>query len=160
MTEVFRQAEERDAAAIAALWHSGWIDGHGHFAPPSLWAVRTEESFLLRTNRHLSQFRVVTGGDRLLGFHLCKGDEVNQFYLAPEARGSGLAGRLMTDAETQQRAAGHSLIWLACGIGNDRARRFYEKAGWRMAGTRQVEAETAEDPVTLEIWRMEKDLVP
>ncbi len=66
----------------------------------------------------------------------------------------------MTDAETQQRAAGHSLIWLACGIGNDRARRFYEKAGWRMAGTRQVEAETAEDPVTLEIWRMEKDLVP
>ncbi len=79
MTEVFRQAEERDAAAIAALWHSGWIDGHGHFAPPSLWAVRTEESFLLRTNRHLGQFRVVTGGDRLLGFHLCKGDEVNQF---------------------------------------------------------------------------------
>lgn len=48
--------------------------------------------------------------------------------------------------------------WLACAIGNDRAARFYEKNGWRRAGTIINEADTERGPFPLEVWRYEKPL--
>ena len=153
-----RDATPADAGAIAALWHAGWMDGHADKASAELVALRDRASFRVRTERHIGDFRVAMVGPMLLGFHLCKGDEVSQFYVASEARGTGFARSLMADAEATLKAAGHKRIWLACGIGNDRARRFYEKTGWTFAGTERQEMETAGEPIHLDIWRMEKDL--
>ena len=110
------------------------------------------------TDRWITDFRVAKVGPMLLGFHLCKGDEVNQFYVASEARGSGFAHALMADAEATLKSRGHNTAWLAVGIGNDRARRFYEKAGWTFAGEETHPMETTGAPVMLTIWRMEKRL--
>ncbi len=50
--------------------------------------------------------------------------------------------------------------WLACAIGNDRAARFYEKSGWRRAGTVVYQAEAPDGSLPLEVWRYEKHLSP
>jgi ribosomal protein S18 acetylase RimI-like enzyme len=91
---------------------------------------------------------------------MLKGDELYQFYVAAEARGSGVAAELMDDAERQLAAGGVSTAWLACAIGNERAARFYEKRGWRRVATMTYEAETSEGPFPIDNWRYEKDLAP
>jgi hypothetical protein len=42
--------------------------------------------------------------------------------------------------------------------GNERAAKFYEKRGWRRAGTMINLAETSTGPFPLEVWRYEKSL--
>jgi ribosomal protein S18 acetylase RimI-like enzyme len=75
-----------------------------------------------------------------------------------EARGSGVAAALTADAEARLAERGVETAWLACAIGNDRAARFYEKSGWRLAGTVVNPAETSSGPFPLEVWRYEKRL--
>ncbi|MGN6520405.1 MAG: GNAT family N-acetyltransferase [Dokdonella sp.] len=93
-----------------------------------------------------------------LGFHWIKGDELYQIYVAAEARGRGVAQALMRDAEACFLASGISRPWLACAIGNERAARFYRKAGWTMTGVECVPADTAEGPFPLDVWRFERVL--
>jgi ribosomal protein S18 acetylase RimI-like enzyme len=78
--------------------------------------------------------------------------------VARSARGSGVAARLVRDAEERLAARGVTTAWLACAIGNERAARFYEKHGWRRTGTVVNIAETAEGGFALDVWRFEKDL--
>lgn len=158
MTVTFRPMTDDDLPASATLWHVGWHDGHAAICPPALNRLRTEASFRDRLTRDLAKTRVALRAGRVAGFHILKGDELYQFFVAPAERGSGLAGQLMQDAETYLRAAGHGSAWLACTVGNTRAARFYEKTGWHRAGTERMEFETAAGPFALDAWRYEKTL--
>ena len=60
--------------------------------------------------------------------------ELERFYVAAEAQGSGLAQRLLSEATDRARAAGHDALWLTVWRRNARAKRFYEKMGFRLAG--------------------------
>lgn len=153
-----RTADPADLEPLARLWWSGWRDGHAAILPSELARLRTLESFTERMERALPEVRVIGPAGAPLAFHLVKGDELNQFYVDAPARGTGVAGELMADAEARLRAAGVELAWLACAIGNDRAARFYEKAGWRRAGTAVVPTDTSGGPYPLEVWRFEKRL--
>ena len=51
-----------------------------------------------------------------------------------EARGTGVARLLLAAAERAVRRAGHRTACLGVVVGNARARRFYEREGWRDAG--------------------------
>ena len=154
----FRPLQQSEIAQAARLWHSGWIDGHAAFAPPELARLRTFESFTARLTRDLAHARAAVLDGGLIGFTILKGNDVDQFYVAAQARGTGAAMALMADAEAQLRAAGHASAWLACSVGNTRAARFYEKAGWHLAATEPMSFETTEGPFTLETWRYEKAL--
>ncbi len=50
------------------------------------------------------------------------------------------------------------LAWLACAVGNTRAARFYEKSGWRNAGTFVMMTDTSNGPFPVDQWRFEKRL--
>lgn len=106
----------------------------------------------------LSNVRVVGPVGAPLGFSMLKGDELNQLYVLAEARGAGVAAALIADAEKRLAASAVETAWLACGIGNDRAARFYEKSGWRMARTFTSELETPDGIFKLDVWRYEKEL--
>ncbi|MET9318544.1 GNAT family N-acetyltransferase [Kribbella sp. NPDC003505] len=129
-----RPAVAGDAEAVAAIWYAGWRDGHLGHVPDELVAVRTEESFWTRAAERIADTTVAVVGDEVAGFVMVVGDEVEQVYVAGAHRGSGVAGTLLTEAERQVRAAGHQEAWLAVATGNARARRFYERNGWRDGG--------------------------
>ena len=157
MTTV-RDAEPADLQPLARLWWSGWRDGHDGLLPEALTRLRTLESFEARMAAALPRVRTLGLVGAPLGFHLIKDDELYQFYLAAEARGTGAAAVLMADAEARLAEAGVETAWLACAIGNARAARFYEKAGWTMARIDNVPTETSEGLFPLEVWRYEKRL--
>ena len=138
MTSI-RPATAADMAAVADLWHEGWHSGHAGHVPGGLTDLRTLAAFHERTPPRVGETTVaVTDVDdadgALLGFVMVVDDEVEQVFVAPAWRGTGVAADLLAEAERQIAAAGHDEAWLAVVDGNVRARRFYAKCGWSDAG--------------------------
>jgi GNAT superfamily N-acetyltransferase len=158
MDIVIENLQPAQISEVAALWHQGWIDGHAAVVPKELTALRTLESFEIRTRDLLGTCRVAISGDQVLGFTMVNDDELYQLYAGAAARGRGVAQALIQDFEDRMLNAGHRKIWLACAIGNERAARFYTKMGWTNVREEAVELETLADPFTLTVWRFEKTL--
>ncbi len=155
-----RPLDTADIEPMADLWSEGWAAGHAGIVPEGLLRHRTRKSF--RARLLSARDRCLTAGPvgAPLGFVRIEGDELDQFYIRPDLRGTGFARRLMRAAEGALCAAGVRHAWLACTVGNMRAARFYEGCGWRQAGILRYEAETTEGTFTLDVWRYEKDLCP
>jgi GNAT superfamily N-acetyltransferase len=152
-----RSAEAAEIDHLAKVWYDGWQDAHARILPADLARIRTLESFRERLRAALPSVRVVGSFPRPVGFCIVKGDELDQLFVSAEARGSGAAAALVADAEARLAEAGVEIAWLACAIGNERAARFYEKCGWRRAGTVTYQPEAATG-AALEVWRYEKPL--
>jgi GNAT superfamily N-acetyltransferase len=153
-----RAAEPAEIEPLTDLWHDGWRDGHLAIVPPDLAALRTRENFRARLADALSDVRVAVHGAALAGFYLLRDAELNQFYVARSARGTGVAVTLIADAEGRLRTRGVRRAWLTCAIGNDRAARFYEKSGWTREATIIDTLTTPAGPYRLPVWRFEKVL--
>jgi GNAT superfamily N-acetyltransferase len=69
-----------------------------------------------------------------------EGDELVQLMVSAAARGRGVGGLLLAEAERQVAAAGHDEVWLAVVPGNTTARRFYEGHGWVDRGEESYDA--------------------
>lgn len=146
---VFRPLAAADVPAAAALWHRGWHDAHAALAPPEIFAERTPEVFREKLASIRAHARGAFVGEALAGFHVVDAEELDQFYVDAAWRGRGVAAALMVDAEATLAAAGVREAFLMCAVGNERARRFYAKAGW------------AEGPmVTGTMWSIAKGTVP
>lgn len=154
-----RTAQPADLAALTTLWHDGWQDAHAALLPRALAQHRTLESFRARLHAAGANVRVVGPVGDPDGLCITRDDEVNQLYVAARARGKGVAAALLVDAETRLAAAGVTLAWLACAIGNTRAARFYEKHRWRRVGSAVIHLNTPEGSFPLEVWRYDKPLV-
>lgn len=155
-----RDAAPADEAALAALWHDGWQEAHAAIVPPALLPHRDARAFAERTARHLPAMRVAGPDGAPEGFHLVTGDELDQLYLAPAARGTGLALRLIRDAEARIAAAGHARAWLICARGNVRAAAFYRRAGWEEAGPVTGRVEAGDGRFDLPCIRFERMIAP
>lgn len=153
-----RDAHPDEIDALASLWLEGWHDAHAALVPVELARQRTFDSFRDRLRAAVAETRAIGERGAPLGFTILKADELYQFYVARTARGTGVAARLMADAEERLAAGGVATAWLACAIGNERAARFYEKQAWRRAGTVVYIAETAQGNFPLDVWRYEKSL--
>lgn len=153
---VMRNAVETDIPILAGIWNDGWQDGHAGLVPEKLARNRTLASFVRRLGKSLPQVRTAELDGNIVGFHLILDDELNQFFLAAEARGGGVADIMMADVEDRFRAMGYTSVWLACAIGNDRAARFYEKQGWVRARVVTSRLTTQEGDVDLDVWRYER----
>ena len=153
-----RSADAAEIDHLALLWHDGWHEALAPLAPPELTRLRTLESFRERLEAALTNTWVVGPPGAPVGFCVLRGEELYQLFVSPEARGSGVAAALIADAEARLGARGVERAWLACSIGNDRAARFYAKAGWRLAGTIIDQAETSSGPLPVKAWRYEKRL--
>lgn len=153
-----RRAEEAEIGHLAKLWHDVWQDSHARLVPPELARLRTLTSFENRLQAAFPDVRVAGPRGEPVGFCIVKGDELYQLYVSAELRGSGIAAALLADAEGRLAENGVETAWLACAVGNERAARFYEKCGWRHAGTVSYQAETSIGTFPLEVWRYEKSL--
>jgi ribosomal protein S18 acetylase RimI-like enzyme len=153
-----RAAKEVEIDQLARLWYDGWQDAHARILPAELARHRTLENFRYRLRAAISSVRVAGPPGQPVGFCMVKDDELYQLYVSAPARGSGLAAALLGDAEALLAANGVETAWLACAIGNDRAAKFYEKNGWRLAGTMVNHLETPNGLFPLKVWRYEKPL--
>jgi ribosomal protein S18 acetylase RimI-like enzyme len=133
MTISLRSATPDDIDAIAGVWHKAWRDGHLGHVPDGLLPHRELASFRDRVPPRVPHTTVATIESRLVGFVTVHDDEVEQVYVAEEARGGGAANALLRHAE-ESIAARFDRAWLAVVAGNARARRFYERNGWSDAG--------------------------
>ena len=153
-----RAAERADLAALAQLWFDGWHDAHAAILPEELARHRTLESFHQRLEEGIDRLRVIGAAGDPLGFAFLKDDELYQLYVHARARGSGIAAKLVSDAEARIAEQGAQVAWLACAIGNDHAARFYEKSGWRRVSTMVSRLEIPTGIFSLDVWRYEKVL--
>lgn len=78
-------------------------------------------------------------------------------YLRPEARGTGLAARLMAAVEAAARAAGLEWLHLTVATGNAAAEALYRRAGYRPIGIEHCALKLGPGDYRDEL-RMERDL--
>ena len=154
-----RPATTTDVDVIARVWHRGWFDGHLGHVPDGLSAFRTFTEFRRRAAARVLATTVGVIGDRVVGFVIVTGDEVEQIYVAGPARGTGLADDLLAHAEAVI-ADGHETAWLAVVAGNRRARRFYERNGWVDGGGIEYPAEVTDGNFLVPSRRYEKNVSP
>lgn len=152
-----RPAAPDDADTIAAVWHSGWRDGHVGHVPEALLEHRRFEDFLARVPPRVPDSVVAIIDGRLVGFVTVREDEVEQVYVAAETRGTGVADALLRRAE-QLVAVRFEVAWLSVVEGNARARRFYERSGWRDVGAHDYRAEIRGGTLPVPCRRYEKQV--
>jgi GNAT superfamily N-acetyltransferase len=153
-----RPATAADAEAVGRVWAAAWRDGHLGLVPEELAAVRTAESFLARAATRVADTTVADVDGAVAGFFMVDTDEVEQVFVDAPHRGTGIAAALLAEAERRVAAAGHPTAWLAVVDGNARARRFYEKAGWRDAGPFDYAARDGDRTIPVACRRYVKDV--
>jgi GNAT superfamily N-acetyltransferase len=104
---------------------------------------------VVATGRSGEAVLVLEGDDGVEGFaHVCPGrdsdvdigtGEVSSIYLLPSAWGKGRGRALMDAAVRRLRAEGYHAATLWVLVTNDRARRFYDAAGWSCDGAEKTE---------------------
>ena len=155
---VLRAATPDDVPAIGRIWHAAWHDGHDGHVPDALQAVRTEESFPRRAAHLVPRSIVAERDGAVVGFATVTGDEVEQIFVTQDARGTGAARLLLRAAEHAVRRAGHRAACLAVVPGNARARRFYEREGWRDEGDVDNAVDGPDGPIPVPCRLYVKDL--
>jgi len=157
-----RPARPEDAPAVAAIWAVGWRDGHLGNVPEELVAVRTPESFRTRAGERVvgavGSTVVAEVDGEVAGFVMVVADEVEQVYVDARHRGTGLGDVLLDEAERLVAEDGHVRAWLAVVPGNARARRFYERRGWRDDGGFEYAASVATGSVPVPCRRYVKEV--
>ena len=155
---IIRQATQQDVERLTDIWFAGWQDGHANVVPAELARLRTWDSFKERLQAAMISVRVAEIRNAILGFSMIQADELYQFYVSAEARGTGLSSSLMHDALETFRQEGVRTAWLACAIGNERAIKFYEKSGWSRIGLMTSHLPTQVGTFDLDVWRFEIQL--
>ncbi|MEV7802702.1 GNAT family N-acetyltransferase [Microbispora sp. NPDC088329] len=152
---VIRRAEPADAEAIAAVHVRSWQAAYPGLMPQAyldrltpamrlpVWERLLGESSPRRTEVLVAETDGAVAGFASLGpgrdedVDPASVGEVSAIYLMPEVWGAGIGGRLMAAALHSLAAAGYeqAILWVV--DGNSRARRFYERGGWRPDGAVQ-----------------------
>lgn len=152
-----RAANPGDVEAIAGIWYRGWLDAHIGRVPEALVEHRQPVHFHELATKRVPLTTVATDVDRVVGFVTVHDDEVEQIYVDAAARGGGVANALLRHAE-EGIASRFDAAWLAVVAENARARRFYERNGWRDGGAFDYTAEASGGTILVPCRRYEKGL--
>lgn len=147
MTFEIRPVAPEDHAALVELWHEGWHEAHAAHVPAELVRRRPRASFEKRLREFGDAARTSGPLGRPSGFCVIDGAEIDQLYVGPAARGTGLAALLLNDGLARIAATGCSEAFLYCEPKNDRAARFYGRMGWKNTGERVVPLFTDDGPI-------------
>nr|WP_253913376.1 GNAT family N-acetyltransferase [Pseudoruegeria sp. HB172150] len=141
------------------MWYVAWQDGHVGVVPDALVRARSRAAFDQRVQDNLPRIRVAGPVGKPLGLCITREEQLHQLFVAAEARRSGLASRLLADAEARLKAEGVRRSWLKCAAGNERAAAFYRTRGWTVARTEtSLFGQELGEGVPVVTWIFEKDL--
>jgi GNAT superfamily N-acetyltransferase len=145
-----RRARPGDAPALAELHIACWREAYGELVPPRVrdaWSVADRREAWERILVEGSPTWVAEGpGGELVGFASAgpaRDDdaapgaaELYALYVRAARWGSGVGGALH-DRALEAAAGRPAIVWTF--EDNARARRFYERHGWRLDGGRKVD---------------------
>jgi putative acetyltransferase len=124
-----RGAREADLPALCRVASAAFAAGFAGIVDAAAIAARTPESFLGRFSARLGDVRVAVADGVLAGFSLLTGAHLDMLFVDPVRQGRGAGRALLADALARGCATLESFA------ANGRARRFYERAGFRPAET-------------------------
>ncbi len=152
MEAVVRPAAAADARAIARVHVETWREAYAHVFPAEYLATLSIDDRAALAERLLSEnaetIFVAELEGRIVGFASggpsrdedteAAPGEVYAIYVEPAAWGIGAGRRLLErlEAALRQRGLDEATLWVL--EDNPRARRFYEAAGWRYDGGREI----------------------
>jgi RimJ/RimL family protein N-acetyltransferase len=138
---ILREATADDVAALVDVQEPGAVLGLGHIFPQDRYPFPREviaDRWRREIAAEATEVYVYTDDTGVVcGFAATRDDELLHFGTAASTWGSGLATSFH-DALLERIAgtAGRSRVRLRVFTDNRRARRFYEKNGWRPTGVR------------------------
>ena len=133
-----RGARADEAEALAAIQAEASLAALAHIFPPELYPFPHDEvserwrEFVADACYHVL---VAEDGGRAVGVAAIRPGWLDGLYVAPSHWGTRVAG-LLHDAALELHGPGECRLWVL--EHNTRARRFYERRGWREDGTTRV----------------------
>jgi ribosomal protein S18 acetylase RimI-like enzyme len=167
-----QEMDEADIEAVSTIRVRGWQAAYAGIVPQTYLDAMTVEGDARQRRQWFSQpgrksRDLVALGDRgpvgWICFGPCRGEmpglervgEVYALYISPDLIGQGIGRTLLDEAHAQMKGAGfeRSALWVLCD--NQRARRFYERAGYQADGAAQ---DDVYDGITLTELRYQRVL--
>lgn len=148
----------REVRVVARLYHDTWHESQARFQDARIAAYRNLDFFLRRAGREIGASLAAWDEGRCVGYAAWNGDVLERLFVASDARGLGIGRLLLAASEEAMSAAGIDEAMLNCLVGNDGARRFYERHGWKYAGTRVLPARWAHGTVDVQAWKLAKKI--
>nr|WSX54185.1 GNAT family N-acetyltransferase [Streptomyces sp. NBC_00974] len=167
-----REMDGADIEAVSTIRVRGWQAAYVGMVPQTYLDAMTVEGDAGQRRQWFSQpgrtsRDLVALGDRgpvgWVCFGPCRSDlsalgrvgEVYALYVSPDLIGQGIGRRLLDEAHAQMKSQGFeaSALWVLCD--NQRARRFYEQAGYQADGAAQ---DDVYDEITLTELRYQRVL--
>lgn len=128
--EVVRFAEHDEVGKTALLYHDIWHETHGPHMPQAEREARDLAFFVERITRLMPNVLIAKDNGLAVGFASWSGCLLGQIFVVPAYRGRQAAIKLLQRVETELYQQGVLLAELHCLVGNNRAKSFYERAGW------------------------------
>lgn len=153
-----RPARDDERKAVAALYWRTWHETQASLEPPEIVETRPLGFFDKRVASWPTAPLVAWSGGQLLGFAAWQEDYLGQMFVHPATRSTGLGAHLLAAAEEAMATSGIRNATLDCIVGNDRAKRFYERHGWQVEREMDDPHPVAGQSRPLRIWRMVKRL--
>jgi GNAT superfamily N-acetyltransferase len=135
---VIRHGSLEDLDLVFPIQREASVTGFAHVFPPELYPFPDEvvRSDLREALDDPANVLLIDDAER--GFALVGHGWLQRLYVREPAWGSGLADELHAAALEALRSLGARSASLWCLAENVRARRFYERRGWRLNGSERV----------------------
>ncbi|WP_306208003.1 GNAT family N-acetyltransferase [Actinoplanes sp. RD1] len=132
---LLRPATPADLPGLLAVQEEGALAGFAHIFPPAEYPYpRAELRAAWEAELADPAVDVLVTAEEIRGFAALRGNELLHFGTAVPAWGTGLAAELHDQLLPRLAAAGMPYATLQVMRENHRARRFYERRGWRATG--------------------------
>ena len=127
-----------DLELVLAIQREASLAGLAHVFPPDRFPFPDEGVRAELRDRLADPGNVVLIDGEERGFTVAGRGRLERLYVRPAGWGSGVAQELHAAALDALREQGATSASLWCLVENPRARRFYEKHGWRLDGSERV----------------------
>jgi ribosomal protein S18 acetylase RimI-like enzyme len=150
-----RSLEDGNRLQVAQFFHDVWHETQAALQPPEKAKYRDLAFFLERMNGRAHT--VIAFCDKqIAGFVSWTDNHLNSLFVHGDVRNSGVGLKLMRNAEASMFAAGQYQLELDCVYGNDAAKRFYERHGWKLDCIATDERDKPEGVIFTKLWIMVK----
>jgi GNAT superfamily N-acetyltransferase len=155
---MIRRAQASDIYRVAALYHTVWHETHAPFMPHAEIIHRSMEFFIERMTVLLHSTLVTELTEGVVAFSAWRGPLLGQLFVAMPHRGTCVASSLLTASEMEMARRGVAEAELHCVVGNERARRFYERMGWHHKAEIMEQVAGEHGQIDVPFWCMTKVL--